>query len=118
MAYRPITDTLRLIGQGVFIDRISEQLSQATRAAEEQGKKSVLKIEITIKPANRGGAMVVTGNSVLTLPKAPAEDALLWATPEGNLVASDPKQADLPLMHRVDPVTGEISRAQPADRAA
>ena len=40
MAYRPITDTLRMIGQGVFIDRISQQMAEATLAAEQLGKKA------------------------------------------------------------------------------
>lgn len=107
MTTRPLTDTLRLIGGGTFIARISEAAAQCVIHAEEQGKKATLKIELSFKPANRGGAIVVTGQHAVSLPRPPAEDALLWATPDGNLVTSDPNQRPLDL-RQVDSTTGEI----------
>jgi hypothetical protein len=107
MSTRPITDTLRQIGGGTFLDRISEQAAQCVLHAQEQGKKATLKIEISVRPANRGGAVIVTGQSVVNLPKPAPEDALLWATPDGNLVTSNPNQKSLDL-RSVDAETGEI----------
>ena len=34
-------------------------------------------------------AVIVTGQSIVNLPKPAPEDALLWATPDGNLVTSE-----------------------------
>lgn len=108
MTTRPLTDTLRLIGHGEFLDRISEQAAQCVRHADEHGKKATLKIELSFKPANRGGALIVTGQATVSLPKPPAEDVLLWATNDGNLVTSDPAQRTLELKTVTDMSTGEI----------
>lgn len=97
MATRPITDTLRRIGKGVFLDRISDQLNQLVREVENNGKAGTLVIQIAVSRANRGGALIVAGKSEVKLPKAPPEDALMWSTPEGNLVDRDPNQHELPL---------------------
>jgi len=39
----------------------------------------------------------------LKLPKAPAEDALMWASPEGNLLERDPNQRELELREAASP---------------
>ena len=73
MSVRPITDTLRHIGGGVFIDTASDKLAELVAAVDSTGK-----VKIT-KPAEE-----------------PME-AMLFATPEGNLVADDPHQQKLDL---------------------
>lgn len=97
MAIRPIVDTLRRIGKGVFIDRISEELARVVRETENTGKPCELQIRLRVSPAARGGALIVEGFSAMKLGKAPSEDALLWSTPEGNLMDRDPSQGELPL---------------------
>jgi hypothetical protein len=97
MSVRPITDTLRRIGRGAFIDRASEDLAAVVKHVEEHGKPGVVLLEIKVSKANRGGALVVEGRSTPKMGKPAAEDALLWPTPEGNLVDADPAQRELPL---------------------
>lgn len=97
MNARPITDTLRHIGGGVFIDIASDKMSELVSAVDEQGKPGKLTMEITIKKATRGGAMLVTGKVTMKKPAEPPMEAMLFATPEGNLIADDPKQAKLDL---------------------
>lgn len=94
---RPITDTIRHIGGGVFIDTASDKLAELVAAVDSSGKPGKLNLAITIKKATRGGAMHVSGTVTLTKPPAEPLECMLFATPEGNLVADDPKQAKLDL---------------------
>lgn len=109
MSVRPIVDTLRRIGKGVFLDRISEELARVVRETESTGKPCELHLRLRVSPAARGGALIVEGFSAMKLGKAPSEDALLWSTPDGNLVDRDPSQGELPL--REVPAQGDASSA-------
>lgn len=101
MSVRPITDTLRQIAGGTLIDHSSEQFAELVRAIDESGGTGKITIELTVKKASRGGAMLVTGKSTLKKPADEPMEAMLFATPEGNLVADDPRQQKLDLK-RID----------------
>lgn len=94
---RPITDTLRHIGGGIFIDTASDKMNELVAAVDSSGKPGKLTIEVKVKKATRGGAMHITGSVKLTKPAEEPMEAMLFATPEGNLVADDPKQEKLDL---------------------
>lgn len=97
MGTRPITDTLRHIGGGIFIDTASDKMAELVSAVDQSGKAGKLVIEIGCKKATRGGAMHLTGKVTLKKPAEEPMEAMLFATPEGNLVADDPKQTKLDL---------------------
>lgn len=97
MSTRPITDTLRHIGGGVFIDTASDKMAELVNAVDASGKGGKLTLEVTVKKATRGGAMHITGKVSLKKPAEDAMEAMLFATPEGNLVADDPRQQKLDL---------------------
>jgi hypothetical protein len=97
MSSRPLADTLRHIGAGVFIDQASDQLAELVSAVDERGKSGTLTLQISIKKASRGGAMNVTGKITVKKPAEELMEALLFATPDGNLVADDPHQQKLDL---------------------
>lgn len=97
MSARPITDTLRHIGGGVFIDTASDKMAELVNAVDASGKAGKLTLEVTVKKATRGGAMHITGKVTLKKPAEDAMEAMLFATPEGNLVADDPRQQKLDL---------------------
>lgn len=94
---RPITDTLRHIGGGIFIDMASDKMNELVSAVDASGKGGKLTLEVSVKKATRGGAMHITGKIRLTKPAEDAMEAMLFATPEGNLVADDPRQQKLEL---------------------
>ena len=94
---RPINDTLRHIGGGVFIDLASDKMAELVTAVDQSGKAGKLTLEIKVKKATRGGAMIITGSLKLTKPADEPMEAMLFATPEGNLVADDPRQVKLDL---------------------
>lgn len=94
---RPITDTFRHIGGGVFIDLASDKMAELVTAVDASGKPGKLTLDVSVKKATRGGAMIITGKVKLTKPAEEAMEAMLFATPEGNLVADDPRQQKLSL---------------------
>lgn len=104
---RPIVDSLRHIGGGVFIDLAGDKMAELVAAVDSSGKAGKLTLEIKVKKATRGGAMHITGNIKLTKPADEPMEAMLFATPEGNLLAEDPRQSKLDLK-TVDQSTGEI----------
>jgi len=97
MSARPITDTLRHIGGGVFIDTASDKLAELVAAVDTSGKSGRIDLTISVKKAMRGGAMILTGKVKVTKPADEPMEAMLFATPEGNLVADDPHQQKLDL---------------------
>lgn len=113
---RPIMDTLKHIGGGVFIDTASDKMSELVQSVGENGKAGSLTLTITVKPATRGGAMHITGKYVLKKPAEAPMEALLFATPEGNLVADDPKQSKLDLKEtaKSEPVALKVVPAKTA----
>lgn len=107
---RPITDTLRHIGGGVFIDTASNKLAELVAAVDQSGKQGKVTLDITVKKATRGGAMHITGKVQLTKPAEEAMEALLFATPDGNLVAEDPNQMKLELKQINDTTSTELKK--------
>lgn len=97
MSVRPMTDTLRHIGGGVFIDTASEQLAELIRAIDTAGGSGSLTLTIGVKKTTRGGAMLLTGKTSLKKPAEEPMEAILFATPEGNLLKDDPRQQKLDL---------------------
>ncbi|NHR08386.1 hypothetical protein HA052_24650 [Chromobacterium haemolyticum] len=98
MSIRPITDTLRSLGHGTFIDDASDALNKLVTAVDETGRAGKLTLTLSIKKATRGsGAMVVQDEIKLSLPKPDSRETMLFATPEGNLVTEDPRQQTLEL---------------------
>ncbi|HDR9184582.1 TPA: hypothetical protein QDB06_005210 [Burkholderia vietnamiensis] len=101
MSVRPITDTLRHIGGGIFIDQASDKLAELVNAVDASGKAGTMTITIAVKKATRGGAMHIGAKVTLKKPAEEPMEAMLFATPEGNLIADDPRQQKLDLK-RVD----------------
>jgi hypothetical protein len=110
MSTRPITDTLRHIGGGVFIDIASDKLAELVAAVDASGKSGRIDLSISVKKAPRGGAMILTGKVKVTKPADEPMEAMLFATPEGNLVADDPHQQKLDL--KSVPAASEATPAQ------
>lgn len=118
MSVRPITDTLRLLQGGVFIDLCSELLAEVVRSVDETGKAGKLTITLDLKKA--GGALSITAKATNKVPEQKPDEDLLWPTVEGNLSLDNPNQRKLDLrmaptkpteVRNVDPATGEILSA-------
>lgn len=115
MSIRPITDTLRLLQGGVFLDICSEQMSDLVKSVDDTGKAGKLTITLDFKKS--GGAMAITAKVTNKSPERAPDADLLWPTVEGNLSIDNPAQRKLDLrtveptnreVRSVDPSTGEI----------
>lgn len=109
MSVRPITDTLRLLDGGAFLDRCSDDLAALVKAVEATGKTGKLSITLDLKTLGNG-AISITPKVNAALPEPKPDTTLLWATVEGNLTLDNPKQQRLDL-RAVDMTTGELRNA-------
>ena len=93
MSIRPITDTLRTLQGGAFIDSCSDKLAEVVKEVEETGKAGKLTISLDFKKA--GGAIAILAKVTNKVPEAKPDEDLMWATVEGNLSLENPNQRKL-----------------------
>lgn len=112
---KPITDTLRLLQGGTFIDQCSDLLAGIVRGVEDTGKAGKLTITMEVKKV--GAAVSVLAKVSDKTPETPPDADLFYATVEGNLSLENPNQRKLDLRvaevkrepaREIDPTTGEI----------
>jgi hypothetical protein len=96
MSVRPITDTLRLLDGGAFMDRCSDELATLVKAVEATGKTGKLSITLDLKTVGNG-AVQISPKVNAAVPEPKPDSTLLWATVEGNLVVDNPSQQKLDL---------------------
>ena len=87
------------------LDHAGMKFSELVNAVVSTGKAGTLTLKIGIKPST-AGALAVKADVNVTIPKGLPPEALLWPTPEGNLIAEDPRQTKLDLK----PVAQEPAR--------
>ncbi|KQY83723.1 hypothetical protein [Pelomonas sp. Root1444] len=109
MSVRPITDTLRLLDGGAFMDRCSDELAALVKAVEGTGKSGKLSITLALKTVGNG-AVQITPTVAAAVPEPKPDTTLLWATVEGNLVVDNPAQQKLDL-RQVDTRPAELRTA-------
>lgn len=115
MSIRPITDTLRMLRGGLFLDECSEKLAEVVKGVDETGKAGKITITLDIKKA--GGAVSVLAKVSDKTPEEAPDADLFWPTIEGNLSVDNPNQRKLDLqmaptrpseVRSVDPEPGEV----------
>jgi len=116
---KPITDTLRMLQGGVFLDLCSDLFASVVRGVDETGKAGKLTITIDVKKVN--AAVSVLAKVTDKVPEKAPDADLFYATVEGNLSLDNPNQRKLDLRiadaapkaaaRSVDPDTGEIRGA-------
>lgn len=95
MSVKPITDTLRRLQGGVFLDNCSEKLAAIVKSVDETGKAGRLTITLDLKKQN--GAVSILAKVTDKTPEAAPDADLFWATVEGNLSLDNPNQRKLDL---------------------
>lgn len=78
------------------LDEAGSQFSELVKAVCQNNKGGTLTMKISIKPST-AGALAVKAEVNTNKPKGLPPEALLWATPEGNLIDEDPRQTKLDL---------------------
>jgi len=62
---RPITDTLRLLDEGAFLDRCSAMLAKLVQGVEETGKPGKLQMTLSLKRSAKGALLIQGGGTRL-----------------------------------------------------
>lgn len=93
---RPFLDYLREHRSGLTHAELSEAMQQLVAAVVEERKGGEITLKIVVKPQG-DGAVMVTDEVKVKLPKPSKGGSLFFVTPENNLVRQDPRQSNLPL---------------------
>ncbi|QDQ89156.1 hypothetical protein FMZ60_09085 [Alcaligenaceae bacterium SJ-26] len=80
------------------MDVAGDKFSELINAVTAHQKVGTLTLKISVKPST-AGAMAVKADVNINKPKGLPKESLLWATPDGNLMAEDPRQTKLDLKH-------------------
>lgn len=79
-----------------IMEAAGTKFSELINAVSNHQKAGTLTLKIAVKPST-AGALAVRADVSITKPKGLPPESLLWATPEGNLMAEDPRQTKLEL---------------------
>lgn len=79
-----------------IMDLAGDKFSELINAVTAYAKAGTLTLKVAVKPST-AGALAVKAEVSITKPKGMPAESLLWATPEGNLMAEDPRQTKLEL---------------------
>lgn len=93
---RPILETLHHLEGGTFLNDAGDKLAEIVKAVDISGKPGKLTLTITVRKA-MSTALALKGKIAASLPPESPIEALMFPTPEGNLLLEDPRQGKLPL---------------------
>lgn len=96
---KPFLDFLQKQRNGLLHDDLTRDLHKLIAAVEKHQKGGKLVLTITVDPINNatGGAVEVSDEIVLKLPKEPVPSSVFFITPTGNLSKIDETQPKLEL---------------------
>lgn len=95
-----------------IMDAAGAKFSELVNAVTANSKGGTLTLKIAVKPST-AGALAVKAEVSITKPKGLPPESLLWATPEGNLMAEDPRQTKLELRDVTPTPTRELKTIAP-----
>lgn len=87
------------------LDHAGDEFAKLINQVVQTGKAGSITMKIDVKPST-AGALAVKAVVSAKIPKGLPPESLLWPTPEGNLIAEDPRQTKLDLK----PVAAEPAR--------
>ncbi len=100
---KPINDNLKFVsiategGELVpLLDFAGDKFGELINAVTSQGKAGTITIKVSVSPST-AGALAVKADVAVKSPKSKPVESLLWPTPEGNLMADDPRQLKMDL---------------------
>lgn len=100
---KPLNDNLKAVRVETedgdlmpIMDAAGLKFSELIQAVTAHNKAGKLTLKIDIKPST-AGTLAVKAECNITKPKGMPAESLLWPTPEGNLLAEDPRQTRLDL---------------------
>lgn len=79
-----------------IMDVAGDKFTELINAVTAHNKAGTLTLKVAIKPST-AGELAVKAEVNITKPKGMPAESLLWATPDGNLEAEDPRQMKMEL---------------------
>jgi len=104
---RTFADTINALRRGALAVDLDAALQRLVKEAESSGKGGSLTLTIKIKPS-KGGPMEIVDDFKVTPPKPEKGITLLYATPDGHLQRSDPRQGELEGLTVIEKATTEV----------
>ena len=89
------------LGRGQTAERLAEALAETCQAVEETGKAGSLSLRLTVK-ANGDGSVTVEDQITTKIPDAERGKTIFFVHGDGDLSRTDPRQPDLPHIHRIE----------------
>ncbi|TXL91626.1 hypothetical protein [Streptomyces sp. IB2014 016-6] len=104
---RPFADFLQQQSGGQLHDELSEKLHDLITAIQETGKGGSISLKIDIKPiaGTDGRTLTVTDSVAAKLPKTERPKSIFFATDDGGLSRTDPRQPVITGLREVEPTT-------------
>lgn len=90
-----------------IMDVAGAKFSELVRAVTDNNKAGTLTLKISVKPST-AGTLAVKSEVAIKKPQGMPAESLLWPTPDGNLLAEDPRQAKLDLKQVAAEPTREL----------
>ena len=78
------------------LDHAGAEFATMIKSVVTTGKAGSITLKIDVKPST-AGALAVKASVSAKIPKGLPPESLLWPTPDGNLLAEDPRQTKLDL---------------------
>ncbi|WP_157669319.1 hypothetical protein [Chitinibacter sp. GC72] len=97
---RSATDTLRDIAGGELVEDLGEAIRELNTAISliDSKKGGSITLKLTVKPAGRQSGALNVGYDIKTSkPSLPRRESIMFGTPEGDMLATDPTQRQLDL---------------------
>lgn len=95
--------TISTLHAGSLAEDANDHLKALVSAVESTGKAGTITITLSVRKAT-AGALAVKGKVTAKMPKEQDLEALLFPTPEGNLLTEDPRQQKLDIRPIAAPV--------------
>jgi hypothetical protein len=77
-----------------IMDQAGAKFAELINAVCAHNKAGKMTLKIDVKPST-AGTLAIRADVAVTKPKGLPAESLLWPTPEGNLLAEDPRQMKL-----------------------
>lgn len=111
---------LDLIRQGCLLADIDDAIKECSSSVVERHKPGKVVITLTIKPATKtsSNSVIISDEIVAKLPKLPTGESILFASDEGELFDSDPRQGKLAFekVTKVAAENDEVQVIEPTER--
>ncbi|MEE4493533.1 hypothetical protein [Streptomyces sp. BE230] len=114
---RPFASFLQEQSGGQLHDELSTKLHELIEAIRETGKAGSLSLKIDIKPiaGTDGRTLTVTDTVAARLPKTERPKSIFFATDDGNLSRTDPRQPVITGLREVEPTTPKNQQLRSAN---